>query len=164
MTQFRGEGTVRRSITFLIIFLSAIIALGCLKTESSASLGEIIITNSTGQKILLFVEIADTYEKRMRGLMYRESLPKGGGMLFVFEDSAPRIFWMKNTLIPLDIIFIDEEGAVVAIVENAQPCLVDPCKTYSSKENAKYVLEVEGGFARKNGVSVGSNIEIKLGS
>lgn len=101
------------------------------------------------------VEFARTPDEWAKGLMFRESLPEHQGMLFVFDEEKPRRFWMKNTLIPLDMIFLDANKTVVFIHENAEPCEQDPCKLYPSPP-AQYVLEVNGGSAEKNGIVVGS--------
>ncbi len=106
------------------------------------------------------VEPARTNEEKAKGLMHRESMPTDHGMLFVFDKDAPRAFWMKNTLIPLDMIFIDEEWKVVEIRADVQPCKEDPCPTYPSKP-AKYVLEINGGLAGKTGIQVGSKMSLR---
>lgn len=94
------------------------------------------------------LELAITPEQKQQGLMFRESLPKDAGMLFVFNDTEPRGFWMKNTKIPLDMIYLDENLTVVEIKKNIRPCLEDPCAVYKSKP-AKYVLEVNAGESVK---------------
>ncbi len=123
-----------------------------------------IISKKENTKIIfennkeISVEIADSYAERENGLMFRKNLDKDKGMFFIFEDSAIRNFWMKNTYIPLDIIFIDENFAIVNIAENAQPCINEPCQTYSSLKPAKYVLEVNAGFSEENGIREGEKI------
>ncbi len=101
------------------------------------------------------VEIAQTPEERSKGLMFREFMPENHGMLFAFDDDVPRSFWMKNTLIPLDIIFLDGNMTVVD-VKNAVPCVEDPCSTYSA--HGKYVLEINAGLAEKYGIKSGSKM------
>ena len=103
------------------------------------------------------VEIADTDSERMKGLMFRDSLEDYEGLLFIFEDTQPRTFWMKNTSIPLDIIFISENFIIINI-ENADPCSADPCKLYPSLGLAKYVLEVKQNFSTYNNLSVGDRV------
>lgn len=76
-------------------------------------------------------------------------------MLFIFDSSGDYPFWMKNTLIPLDIIWISKDKKVVDIKENAKPCRSEMCETYSPKSDAKYVLEINGGLANKYKIKVG---------
>jgi YVTN family beta-propeller protein len=106
----------------------------------------------------VFVEVPDDDEEHMRGLMFRQHLPWNAGMLFAFDGEEPRAFWMKNTLIPLDMIFIDDNSEVVYIIENVPPCEQDPCPSYPSEEPAQYVLEVNAGFVQQNGVQVGDRL------
>lgn len=102
------------------------------------------------------VELALTKEERDRGLMFREKLGQNEGMLFVFDGEALYSFWMKNTLIPLDIIWLDKEKEVVFINKNSQPCQIDYCPLISPKEPAQYVLELNAGIADKIGLDVGA--------
>ena len=89
----------------------------------------------------IIAEIAKSDQERATGLMYRETLKPNHGMLFILENSDFHGFWMKNTLIPLDIIWIDEHKKIVDI-KSVDPCVVENCETYFPKEKAKYVLEV----------------------
>lgn len=107
------------------------------------------------------VEIADSPSERQQGLMFRTSLPENQGMLFIFEQPDPVAFWMKNTLIPLDIIFIDESKRVTDI-QTAQPCTADPCPLYEPPEPVLYVLELNAGYAEKNDIKVGDKVEISI--
>ncbi len=95
------------------------------------------------------VEIANTPEKQAQGLMNREYLNQDSGMLFIFDTEAEYHFWMKNTLIPLDIIWLDKNRKVVFIEHNAEPCQADPCETFGPGEKAKYVFEINSGLAKK---------------
>jgi len=104
------------------------------------------------------VEIAATPAEQEHGLMDRTSMPADHGMLFVFPDSQPRTFWMKNTLIPLDMLFFDANRRLVAIQADAQPCKADPCRVYPSNEPARYVLELNAGAAAKLGARKGDLI------
>jgi len=106
------------------------------------------------------VELARTPEEKAKGLMFQSSLPEDHGMLFVFEDEAPRSFWMKNTLIPLDMVFISADMKVVEIKANIPPCEKDPCSAYNSKP-AKYVLEINAGLAEKKEISVDSIVSLR---
>jgi len=102
------------------------------------------IDDSTEKKIITIgVEVASKEEERNQGLMYREKMPENFGMLFIFPTSAPRSFWMKNTIIPLDIIFLDQNKRIIHIVEGTRPFSEDPIESYG---NAMYVIEVNAGF------------------
>jgi uncharacterized membrane protein (UPF0127 family) len=105
------------------------------------------------------VEVADTDLTRARGLMYRSTLPSDQGMLFVFPDSEERTFWMKNTLIPLDMLFFDENRRLVN-VQHAVPCRADPCTLYASDDKARYVVELNAGAAARLGVKPGDMLRI----
>ncbi|MEK6826382.1 MAG: DUF192 domain-containing protein [Nanoarchaeota archaeon] len=128
-------------------------------------IGIVLISGCTGGYVevkgnRIKVETADDPEERMRGLMFRDSLGENEGMLFIFDDSQTRRFWMKNTLIPLDIVFISEDFEIINVVE-AVPCTEEPCEIYRSAGNAKYVLEVNGGFNKRNNITAGDRAEIK---
>jgi YVTN family beta-propeller protein len=112
----------------------------------------------------VFVEVPDDQEEFMRGLMFRQNLPWNAGMLFAFNNEEPRTFWMKNTLIPLDMIFVDSGSKIVDIIENVPPCEQDECPSYPSKEPAEYVLEVNSGFVQDNGIKIGDKLTIFKGS
>lgn len=100
------------------------------------------------------VEIADSDAEKIRGLMFRQSLDDDKGMLFVYESAETRTFWMKNTPIPLDIIFISPEKKIVDI-QTMQPCEKEPCAKYTSAGKVQYALEVNAGFADENNISIG---------
>ena len=117
---------------------------------------KILIDNGAGL-IKINVEIADDNEERIKGLMFREKLNENEGMFFIFEDESHQTFWMKNTLIPLDIIFIDKNFKIVDI-KNAIPCKEEPCVLYKSSKPAKYVLEVNENFSTKNNISIGNKV------
>ena len=97
-------------------------------------------------KASIAIEIADTPETQMKGLMGRSALDDSSGMLFVFERPEPQNFWMKNTLVPLDIIFVGGDGCIVNIVESTTPM---SNQRYRSSGPAKYVVEVREGFAKR---------------
>ena len=135
---------------FAIILL--IFLISCTKNISK-NLHEISIDN--GKKLIkINVEIADDNEKRTKGLMFRENLEENDGMLFIFDNEEEQTFWMKNTVIPLDMIFINKNFKIVDI-QNAVPCKEDPCVLYKSAKPIQYVLEVNGYFTTKNNVKIG---------
>lgn len=101
------------------------------------------------------VEIADTRATREHGLMDRTAMPQDHGMLFVFADAEPRTFWMKDTLIPLDMLFFDNAKRLVTILRDVPPCRADPCPVYASGKPARYVLELNAGTAARIGARKG---------
>ncbi len=102
------------------------------------------------------VEVAETEAERARGLMHRESMASSAGMLFVYPTSGPVSFWMRNTLIPLDLIFLDETGVVGHVHHNAIPLDETPIP---GGRNVQYVLEINGGLAAAIGISEGSELQ-----
>ncbi len=109
-----------------------------------------------------YVEIADDDQTRARGLMFRDEMADNRGMLFIFRQEAPRSFWMRNTRIPLDIIYLDRDLRVVSIVHNARPCRSRSgrCPSYPSEGPAMYVLEVNAGQAEALGLEKGDVLTV----
>ena len=107
------------------------------------------------------VELARTSAEQVRGLMFRKELGQNQGMLFIYDQEKELPFWMKNTLIPLDIIWIDREQRVVFVKEMALPCVPDPCPLIDPKAKARYVWEIPGGRARAIGLKVGDQLELR---
>ena len=115
----------------------------------------------TGPRVILpdgfvvKIEIADDDEQRAQGLMYRDHLAPDAGMLFFFarEDEYP--FWMKNTRIPLDIIWIDSSRHIAHVKHEVPPCRIPDCPSYPPNAKAQYVLELAGGEAAKHGLKAG---------
>jgi len=105
------------------------------------------------------VEIADTPEKRERGLSGRAPLAPNEGMLFVFDEPGIYSFWMKEMLFPIDIVWIDEEGRVVHITENADPSSYP--QTFSPPSPVLYVLEISAGLVKINNISLGNQVFLK---
>ena len=114
--------------------------------------GELVITSDSGQQVKIDIQIAKTEFDRQLGLMYRKSMEENQGMLFIFPDVQVRSFWMRNTEIPLDMIFISPSKTILNIAKNTTP-YADI--SYSSSGPAKYVLEVKGGFADRHNISSG---------
>ena len=105
-------------------------------------------------------ELAATEAEREHGLMQRTFLGATDGMLFVFDAPGLHAFWMKDTLIPLDMLWLDASGKVVSIAESVPPCKTPECPTYPPKAAASYVLEVNAGFAKKHAVRVGDTVAV----
>ncbi len=101
------------------------------------------------------IEIADTDEKRELGLMFRDKMTENQGMLFIFPADAPQSFWMKNTILPLDMIFANSNMEIVKIHENTTPYSE---QSYSSGKPAKYVVEVNAGYCERHGIKEGDKI------
>jgi hypothetical protein len=121
--------------------------------------GHVVLKDAFGGAHAVQVEIAATPESTERGMMWRKELAAGKGMLFVFREVEHHGFWMKNTLIPLDMIFIGPDLQVVGVVENAQP------RTLTSRSvgrPSKYVLEVPGGWSARAGIRAGATVELRL--
>ncbi len=111
---------------------------------------------------VLRCEVASTPQERAVGLMNRTSLCESCCMLFVFEETGRHYFWMKDTLIPLDLIFLNEGFAVVGVKQNFQPCTQEPCPVYSPDREAKYVVEVNAGKAAEKGIAEGGLLKVSL--
>ena len=108
------------------------------------------------------VEVADTSEKQALGLMFRDSMPADEGMLFIFPAEAPRSFWMKNTRIPLDIMYFNKDLKLVSIAAETTPCKVSRCPSYPSVAPAMYVLELNAGAAAELGIGLGHVLTVEL--
>lgn len=112
------------------------------------------VLHSSAGDIEFLLEVADTSEKRRDGLMFRGSLAKNSGMLFIFEKETHAPFWMKNTRIPLDILFLDAQKRIVDYA-TMEPCKADSCPTYGSRVPYRYAIEVNQGFIRERKIKIG---------
>jgi uncharacterized membrane protein (UPF0127 family) len=154
--------TIRRLAVTAVAALA--LATGCKSDgqragSTSAPPAAASATIDTGaRKVTFRLELALTPQEQERGLMFRKSLDADAGMLFVSKFEGPHVFWMKNTLIPLDMIFIDDSGRIVGIVERAEPLtLVNRDVGVPSR----YVLEVNGGWAEAHGVGAGDLVRFE---
>lgn len=121
--------------------------------------GELYLVKAAGDTIRkIDIEIADTESERTIGMMHRRSAPDTQGMLFIFDEEEPRSFWMHNTLVGLDIMYIRKDGTIESI---AKYCVPKSDKSIPSKGPATYVLEVIEGFCDIHGVEVGDKIDFK---
>lgn len=123
----------------------------------------ILISDATRVAInggVVEVEIAETPQERSKGLMYRNSLDEDKGMLFIFPVESVHQFWMKNTYIPLDIIWINSKMNVVHVESDVPPCEELVCPRYGPAKSAKYVLEVNAGWANRHKVKEGAIIQV----
>ena len=133
----------------LIAFLLSTPLLGCASGGAWVEL--------KGQRFT--VEVADDGPERNRGLMYRDQLADGTGMLFLHDIEEPQAYWMKNTRIPLDIFYFDSQRKLVSVSRGVPPCsLGDRCPPYPSSGPALYVLELNAGEASRLGVAAGDEL------
>jgi len=121
---------------------------------------EVAIQTASGNRLRVQAEVARTDDERERGLMFRRKLAPEAGMLFVMPGDRDWTFWMKNTLIPLDLVFADKDGRVVGVVEDARPLDESSRKAGTP---SRYVLEVNGGWCQKHGVGVGATLGLPTG-
>ena len=118
----------------------------------------VVLTDAFGAPHRVRVEVAHTPDSRQRGLMWRRELPAGEGMLFIFPDAQVQSFWMRNTLIPLDMLFIDDSMRVVGIVSRAEPLTRSP-RTVGKV--SRFVLEVPGGWTEAKGIRTGARVQVE---
>ncbi|MCC8999165.1 MAG: DUF192 domain-containing protein [Candidatus Contendobacter sp.] len=107
------------------------------------------------------VEVAQTPQQRQRGLMFRQALPPDQGMLFV-QPTGPATFWMKNTYIPLDLLYFDPDGRLLQIEAGAPPCTTPDCPIYASDAaTVRYILEINAGEAARRGIQPGDRLRLE---
>jgi uncharacterized protein len=149
---------VRRLAAFALV---ALVACGARKSADATPpkpQPRVVVETAAGARHAVDVELARTQEEQRQGLMHRQSLPPDAGMLFVFDREQDHAFWMENTLIPLDMIFVDDEGGIVGIVENAEPLTRSPRRVDGS---SRFVLEVNGGWSKAHGVAKGDRVRFE---
>lgn len=138
-----------------------IILIGFLfRQKEVATLQKKMIKVYSGERaITLIVQVADTPQKREKGLMFVEKLPENEGMLFVFSGKTYGGFWMKNTLIPLSIAFLNSEGEILKILD-MEPCKKEFCPTYDPELFYHYAIEVNLGWFEKNQIKEGDYVKV----
>ena len=107
------------------------------------------------------LELATTPEETATGLMFRPSLPADRGMLLLWSEERYATIWMMNVLIPLDIVYLDDEGNVIEVVADARPCAAEPCPRFTPDEPSRAVLELAAGSAAAHGVAIGESIKFE---
>ena len=143
----------REFVCFLLLGLPMLQGVTACRAEP-----RVTIATQQGRTIAFNVEIADSPAKRELGLQYRRDLASDHGMIFLFPSQSEQTFWMKNTPIPLDMIFISRELKIVGIVEQATPFSLDP---RSVGAPSQYVLEINGGLAKRNGIRPGDSVSFE---
>jgi uncharacterized membrane protein (UPF0127 family) len=149
---------------FIILFIPAAISGGAWFVIFRSRAG--VLRQDFGPEVCLGnhcykVEIARTQAEQERGLMYRTCLAPDAGMIFIFGQDGDQSFWMKNTLIPLDMVWIGSDYRVVFIKHGAQPCGSDVCPSIDPGVDARYVLEVNAGETNRVGAKIGDLVTIK---
>ena len=142
---------------FLIyIFSIIVVSIALVMLQKNLKQGEVCLRGHC-----FSVEISKTRISQDRGLMFRRELSLDSGMLFVFNDEARRSFWMKNTFIPLDMIFFNKSKKVVSIAKNVQPCEAEECPKIRPAEKAMYVLELNANIADQINLKIGDKFDFK---
>jgi uncharacterized protein len=142
----------RRAVSGIALLVALFVATACQGQP------KVTIVTKEGRERSFQVEIADTPTKREMGLQYRRDLAADRGMIFLFPNESQQTFWMKNTPIPLDMIFINRDRKIVGIVEQATPFTLD---SRSVNGASQYVLEINGGLARKYGLMKGDSVRFE---
>jgi uncharacterized membrane protein (UPF0127 family) len=155
-----GPGTLRRWAAILLASSAACRASPSLGSDTSTSIPQPTVPqvqteSPSGRVGTVRVELARTPAEQERGLMFREKMGADEGMLFIFQESSEHTFWMKNTILPLDMIFADGQGMVVGVVRNAEPQTLTP-RTVGAP--SRYVLEVNAGWSAAHGVEKGARL------
>lgn len=150
-------------IVLLFLCLCALLFSGCYGNEPNESeaglpIGRVLL-GGEDEEVFVDVEIAQTEAERAEGLMNRESLAEDAGMMFIYFEPTQSGFWMKDTLIPLSIAFIDEEQRIIQIMD-MEPCTKDPCPTYTPDGAYTAALEVNMGSFDEWGIDVGDTVTI----
>lgn len=159
MSQSEKEQKKKRIImmVLLAILLMSVSLFLVERRESSY----IVVTFPNGTTVE--AEVADTPEKLLFGLAFRDGLPAGGGMLYIFDESGAHAVRTKAYRFPVDVIWVDESHHVVHVVEQAAPCAADPCTPFGpSPVPARYVIQTESGFIKRAGVAVGDELKYAL--
>jgi len=157
----RPKTDLGRGVGGLLLAAGAVFSVACPRAGADAGKAEKspAVVLPSGRRYP--VEIAATPDLRARGLMYRESLPDGRGMLFLFPKPSVEGFWMKNCNFAIDIVWMDEKRRVQFISAHTPPCREEDCPTYGPKAASLYVLEIPDGAAAKEKTAVGSEIVLE---
>ena len=145
-----------------LAFLAALLlAVSTATAATGVARGTATVTPRTGTPVVLQVAVARTSAERQVGLMNRRSLPARAGMVFTYPTDHRGGYWMKDTLIPLDIAFYDARGKIQRIL-TMQPCRRDPCRIYDPGVPYRAALEVNAGSFRRWGVRAGDRIAVRI--
>ncbi|MGF1512562.1 MAG: DUF192 domain-containing protein [Elainellaceae cyanobacterium] len=133
------------------------------KLFASTQQGQVLPISATAniRDVTIDLEVAETLEQRAIGFMFRTEIPDNRGMLFPFSPPRPVRFWMRNVLVPLDMVFLNQ-GQVMAIAADVPPCSESPCPTYGPSVIIDQVIELRGGRAAELGLQVGDRVDIEF--
>lgn len=160
MVQTGDREQKKKRIITLILLAILLMSISMFLVERKES-DIIVVTFPSG--VELEAEVADTPEKLLFGLAFRDELPAHSGMLYIFEENGPHRVRTREYRFPVDILWIDESHHVVHMVERAEPCAQDPCPLYGPPpEFARYVLQAEAGFLKEAGVVKGDELKYVL--
>lgn len=161
-SQPRSNGREQKKHRIIMMIMLAVLMMGAaaLLVERKES-SFIVVKFPSGAEIE--AEVADTPEKLLFGLAFRDGLPPNGGMLYIFQQNGLHRVWTKQYRFPVDILWVDESHHVVHMLEHAEPCSKDPCPLYGPPpEAARYVIQTESGFLQKSGVSLNDELKYTL--
>src|SRR5262245_22044720 len=151
--QGRGQDTAREVASLIGLIVALVFFVTACQAEP-----RVTIATQNGRQVSFAVEVADTPSKRALGLQYRRDLAADRGMIFLFPAESIQSFWMKNTPLPLDMIFIDRERKIVGIVEQTVPFSLD---SRSVNAPSQFVLEINGGLSKRHGIKVGDRVRFE---
>ncbi|MBR1721496.1 MAG: DUF192 domain-containing protein [Treponema sp.] len=149
---------MKKAFLFFLPFVLLLLSAACTTSKTKLPVKKLILTDSSGNNIVVKAEIASTFEERKNGFMFRQTIPDGTGMLFIFEEEQVLDFWMKNTPHPLSIAYIDKNGRIRDILDMT-PYSLD---NVSSSTKVLYALEVPQGWYEKVGIKVGDRLKLNF--
>ncbi len=160
----QGPRTVLAWAKIFSIIVTALAVCEVPAESEHPSSNETLVAITTPQGVTIQAELADSTEKRARGLMFRDSLPQDRGMLFTFPEQQEWSFWMKNTRIPLDILWMDKNRKIVHVEHNVPICTRtdDGCPNYQPNDPALYVLELAAGAAESLKLQRGVKLQFQM--
>ena len=144
---------MKKNLFFSLIFSLIFISSAC-SSKTTLPVKKLVLVNSEGKEIAVKAEIASTFAERQNGFMFRQNIPDGTGMLFIFEEEQVLNFWMKNTPHPLSIAYIDSSGRIRDIFDMTPFSL----QNINSTVSVRYALEVPQGWFKKNGIKKGDKL------
>ena len=162
----------RQPSALATLFLSSLLLLACAHPSSTTATASAPKETSADRLLrpptvtlpdgtIIKLELAETPEEHQRGLMFRSHLDPDRGMLFLFDQEAYPSFWMKNTWIPLDMVFLDSGGTVTYVAASVPPCRAEPCPEYTPSKPSSAVLELNAGTAAHHGVAPGVTLRFQ---